>query len=207
MQKKTNPLKTLSKNTNVQHEHVKKPHKQKHKSFAVRSANLYFPPHINVVGSDINGCYVLRCAVFYFLSTSSTFDESILIRSCFSWRLRMLNVVGFLWIFGSQSNTEVIHDAWDGGHTGAELRGSRGEICPILERHFSISVLSPIAPLSFWVKVRKNESMHLCNKMYPDISEQSNADRTFRAQIRVLSLFPGEEKKWDWPIDQTMDPC
>ena len=94
--KKTNPLKTLSKNTNVQHEHVKKPHKQKHKSFAVLSANLYFPPHINVVGSDINGCYVLRCAVFYFLSTSSTFDESILIRSCFSWRLRMLNVVGFL---------------------------------------------------------------------------------------------------------------
>ena len=53
-------------------------------------------PHINVVGSDINGCNVLRCAVFYFLSTSSTFDESILIRSCFSWRLRMLKVVGFL---------------------------------------------------------------------------------------------------------------
>ena len=119
---------------------LKKTHKQKHKSFAVRSANLYFPPHINVVGSDINGCYVLRCAVFYFLSTSSTFDESILIRSCFSWRLRMLNVVGFLWIFGSQSNTEVIHDAWDGGHTGAELRGSRREICPMLECHFSISV-------------------------------------------------------------------
>ena len=37
--------------------------------------------------------------------------------------------------------------------------------------------------------------MHLCNKMNPDISEQSNADGTYRAQIRVLSLFPGEEKQ------------
>ena len=141
---------------------LKNLHEQKYKSFGVHSANLYFPPHINVVGSDINGCYVLRCAVFYFLSTSSTFDESILIRSCFSWRLRMLNVVGFLWIFGSQSNTEVIHDAWDGGHTGAELRGSQGEICPILERHFSISVLSPFAPLSFWVKTNQCISVTKC---------------------------------------------
>ena len=31
--------------------------------------------------------------------------------------------------------------------------------------------------------------------MYPDISEQSNADETNRAQIKVLSLFPGEEKQ------------
>ena len=72
---------------------------------------------------------------------------------------------------------------------------------------FLISVLSPFAPLSFWVKVRKNESMHLCNKMYPDISEQTTRLEHIELKSECWVYFQVKKNNWDWPINQTMDPC
>ena len=68
-------------------------------------------------------------------------------------------------------------------------------------------LLFPFAPLSFWVKACKNESMHLCNKMYPDISEQTTRMEHIELKSECWVYFQVKKNNWDWPINQTMDPC